>query len=49
MTPNDSAAWSEVRDTNGWSDEFLDSEEFATQLEADEKDANTLLTELGLA
>lgn len=46
---NDSAAWTELRDKNGWSDEFLASDQFATELEKQETDADALLKDLGLA
>lgn len=46
---NDSASWAKVRETNGWSDQFLDSDKFTEQLKTDETDAQTLLQELGLA
>jgi putative tricarboxylic transport membrane protein len=46
---NDSASWTEIRDTNGWSDEFLDSDGFTSELTTQEADAQTLLEELGLA
>lgn len=46
---SDSETWAETRETNGWSDQFLDSDEFTEQLKTDETDAQTLLEELGLA
>lgn len=46
---NDTEAWTEARETNGWSDEFLATDEFAEQLETEEADAQKLLEELGLA
>jgi putative tricarboxylic transport membrane protein len=46
---NDSESWSEIRDTNGWSDQFLDTDGFAKELTTQEADAQTLLQDLGLA
>ncbi|MGY0390680.1 Bug family tripartite tricarboxylate transporter substrate binding protein [Nocardioides sp. WG-D5] len=48
-TMNDSEAWAEVRETNGWTDEYLGTDEFEAQLEKDEAEAETQLKELGLA
>jgi putative tricarboxylic transport membrane protein len=46
---NDSTAWSDLREENGWSDQFLDSDDFTEQLSTEETDAQTLLEEVGLA
>ena len=46
---NDSPSWTELRDKNGWSDEFLAGAEFATELEKQETEADALLKDLGLA
>ncbi|MFD7075496.1 Bug family tripartite tricarboxylate transporter substrate binding protein [Nocardioides sp. NPDC059952] len=48
-TMNDSEAWAKVRETNGWTDEYLGTDEFEAQLEKDEAEAETQLKELGLA
>jgi putative tricarboxylic transport membrane protein len=46
---NDSGAWSKTRETNGWSDEFLDSDAFKTELDKQQTDTEALLKDLGLA
>lgn len=46
---NESETWTEVRETNGWSDEFLDTDAWTEELAIQEADAQTLLTDLGLA
>lgn len=44
-----SEAWKEVLTSKGWSDEFLPGEEFAKELQNQQSDVESLLTELGLA
>jgi putative tricarboxylic transport membrane protein len=44
----ESEAWQEILTTNGWSDEYLDSEEFTTQLEEEQTNTEQLLKDLGL-
>lgn len=41
-------AWQEILTTNGWSDEYLDSEEFTSQLEEEQTNTEQLLKDLGL-
>ncbi|GAA3598192.1 Bug family tripartite tricarboxylate transporter substrate binding protein [Agrococcus terreus] len=44
----ESDAWNEIRTTNGWSDEYLDSEEFAAELQEQTESTRQLLEDLGL-
>lgn len=44
----ESDAWQEILTTNGWSDEYLDSEEFTSQLEEEQTNTEQLLKDLGL-
>ena len=46
---NDSASWKKARETNGWSDEYLDSDAFSSQLEKEQVATEQTLKELGLA
>ena len=43
-----SETWKEILETNGWSDEFLDSEGFGAALEESETETQQLLEDLGL-
>lgn len=43
-----SDAWKEILETNGWSDEYLDSEGFAAALEESQTQTQQLLEDLGL-
>ena len=43
-----SETWKEILETNGWSDEFLDSEGFKSALEESETQTQQLLEDLGL-
>lgn len=47
-TLKDSASWKALLKKNGWSDEFLDADAFATELKKQESDTQTILTDLGL-
>ena len=44
----ESDAWQEILSTNGWSDEYLDSGEFTSQLEEEQTNTEQLLKDLGL-
>jgi putative tricarboxylic transport membrane protein len=44
----ESEAWNEIRTTNGWSDEYLNSEEFAAELQEQTESTQQLLEDLGL-
>lgn len=44
----ESETWNELRETAGWSDEYLTSAEFAAALEQEEADTQALLEDLGL-
>lgn len=44
----ESDAWIEIRTTNGWSDEYLNSAEFSKVLEQEQADTEQLLKDLGL-
>ena len=43
-----SESWKEILETNGWSDEFLDSDGFKAALEESETQTQQLLEDLGL-
>ncbi len=45
---NDSAAWAEILETNGWTDAFLVGDEFSTFLEGDISTTKETLKTIGL-
>lgn len=45
----ESNTWKETLETNGWSNEYLDSDAFKTELETQQSDTQEILTTLGLA
>ncbi|MFE9202439.1 Bug family tripartite tricarboxylate transporter substrate binding protein [Micromonospora sp. NPDC007230] len=48
-TLTDSAGWADLLKTKGWSNEFLDSDAFRTELAAQQTQTEQMLKELGLA
>lgn len=44
-----SESWKEVLETNGWSDEYLNSDAFTKELAADQSEVEEILTDLGLS
>jgi putative tricarboxylic transport membrane protein len=46
---HDSSAWSDAVKKNGWNDNFLAGDEFASWLKEENARVQTVLTDLGLA
>jgi putative tricarboxylic transport membrane protein len=45
----ESETWKETMESNGWSNEYLDSDAFTADLESEQADTEEILTTLGLA